>query len=40
LPALHVAGTGCPAGTASTGIPGARLGGLAIAVKPILGESG
>ena len=37
---LRVAGTGGPGGTASTGVPGARLGGLALAVKPILGESG
>jgi cell division protein FtsL len=37
---LRVAGTGRPGGTASTGVPGARLGGLALAVKPILGESG
>jgi hypothetical protein len=37
---LRVAGTGGPKGTASTEVPGARLGGLALAVKPILGESG
>ena len=37
---LRVAGTGGPGGTVSTAVPGERLGGLALAVKPILGESG
>ena len=37
---LRVAGTGGPQGTASTEVPGTRLGGLALAVKPILAESG